>query len=59
MEVGVLLASLLSVFITSLLISALGTEVFFSLLGISVVLGVALLYTGNAETVIKRLSASR
>lgn len=49
MEVGVLLASLALVFITSLLISALGTGVFFSLLSISAVLGVVLLSTGNSH----------
>jgi hypothetical protein len=47
MEIGVLLASLIVVFLTSLLIAALGTGTFLSLLGLSVVLGGAVAYTGE------------
>ncbi len=47
MDVGVLLASLALVLITSLLISALGTGVFCSLLSVSAVLGLVLLPTGH------------
>lgn len=59
MEVGVLLVSLALVLITSLLISALGTGVFFSLLSLSVVFGGFLFYTGNAESLMKRISTMR
>lgn len=59
MEVGVLLVSLALVFITSLLISALGTGVFFSLLSLSVVFGGFLFYTGNTESFMKKISAIR
>ncbi len=44
MEIGVLLVSLALVFITSFFISVLGTGTFFSLLGISVVVGGVLIY---------------
>lgn len=57
MEVGVLLVTLALVFVTSLLISALGTGTFFSLLSISAVLGGILFYAGDAEGILrKRLS---
>lgn len=55
MEVGVLLVTLTLVFITSLLISALGTGMFFSLLSISAVLGGILFYAGDAEGIFKKL----
>jgi hypothetical protein len=48
MEIGVLLASFALVFLTSFLLSVLGTGTFFSLLSISLVLGGALIY--NEET---------
>ncbi len=48
MEIGVLLVSFALVFLTSFLLSVLGTGIFFSLLGASVVLGGAIIY--NEET---------
>lgn len=59
MEVGVLLVSLALVFITSFLISVLGTSVFFSLLSLSAVFAGFLFYTGNAASVMKKISAIR
>lgn len=45
MEIGVFLAAIILVFLTSLLISALGTGTFFSVLSISAALAGVLLYT--------------
>lgn len=44
MEIGVLLVSLALVFLTSFFISVLGTGTFFSLLGISLLLGGTIFY---------------
>jgi len=55
MEIGVLLASLVLVFITTLIISALGTGTFFSVLSISAVLGGVLLYVGNTEGALRNV----
>jgi hypothetical protein len=49
MEIGVLLVSLALVLLTSILISALGPGVFFSLLSISAVLGVVLFAPANGS----------
>jgi hypothetical protein len=54
MEIGVLLASLALVVITSLLISVLGTGTFFSLLSVSVIVGVILFSTGASLSELKR-----
>ena len=59
MEIGVLLASLALVFITSLVISALGTGTFFSLLSISAVLGGVLFYAGSTEGALRKRLAGR
>ena len=54
MEIGVLLASVAVVFLTSFLLSVLGTGTFFSLLSISVVLGGALIYTGETHPTFRK-----
>jgi hypothetical protein len=59
MEVGVLLVSLALVFITSLLIAALGTGAFFSLLSISAVLGAILFYARDTKLPLRKLLARR
>ncbi|HXG19449.1 MAG TPA: hypothetical protein VNN62_10305 [Methylomirabilota bacterium] len=59
MEIGVLLASLAVVLITSLLISALGTGTFFSLLSVSVIVGVILFSTGPSLSELKRRLVGR
>jgi hypothetical protein len=59
MEVGVLLVALALVGLTSVLISAVGVGVFFSFLSLSAVFGGLVLYTRNAEPVLKRLLAKR
>ena len=59
MEVGVLLVSLILVFVTSLLISALGTGAFLSLLSLSAVLGAVLFYAGDAELMLKKRSGEQ
>jgi hypothetical protein len=59
MEVGVFLAALMLVLLTSLVISALGTGTFFSLLSISAVLGGILLYTGDTGSVLRKRLVDR
>lgn len=59
MEIGVFLAALMLVFLTSLVISALGTGTFFSLLSISVLLGGILLYTGDTKSVLRKRRVAR
>jgi len=59
MEVGVLLVTLTLVFVTSLLISALGAGTFFSLLSISTVLGGILLYAGGGEGIFRKLLSGK
>lgn len=59
MEIGVFLAALMLVFLTSLVISALGTGTFFSLLSISAVLGGILLYVGDTGSVLRKRLVER
>jgi hypothetical protein len=59
MEVGVFLAALMLVFLTSLAISALGTGTFFSLLSISAVLGGILLYTRDTGSELRKRLVER
>jgi len=59
MEIGVLLAALALVFLTSLLISALGTGTFFFLLSLSAVLSGILLYAGETGSLLKKRLAGR
>lgn len=54
MEIGVLLVSLALVFLTSLLLSVLGTGTFFSLLGLSFILGGTLIYTGETHPTFRK-----
>jgi|GEM_PF-3676415 len=53
MVVGVLLVAFALVALTSAVISAVGTGVFFSFLGLGAVFGGLVFYTGNAELVRK------
>lgn len=59
MEIGVLLVTLTLVFVTSLLISALGTGTFFSLLSISAVLGGILFYAGDPAGIFRKLLSGK
>jgi hypothetical protein len=59
MEIGVLLVSLALVLITSLLISALGTGTFFSLLSVSVLIGIVFFSTGVSLSELKRRLVGR
>ena len=59
MEVGVLLVALALVGLTSVLISAVGVGLFISFLSLGAVFGGFVLYTGNAESFLKRLLAKR
>ena len=59
MVIGVLLVAFALVALTSVVISAVGTGVFFSFLGLSAVFGGLVLYTGNAEPFRKRLFEKR
>jgi hypothetical protein len=59
MEIGVFLAALMLVFLTSLLISALGTAAFFSLLSISAAIGGILLYTGDTGKMLRKRLVER
>jgi hypothetical protein len=49
MAIGVLLVSFALVFLTSFLLSVLGTGTFFSLLGLSFILGGAFIYAGEID----------
>lgn len=59
MEVGVVLIALAIVFLTSLLISALGTGTFFSLLSISTVLAALFFYSGATNNVLRKRLVGR
>lgn len=59
MEIGVFLAALMLVFLTSLAISVLGTGTFFSLLSISAVLAGILLYTKDTGAMLKKRLVER
>lgn len=59
MEIGVFLAALMLVFLTSLVISALGMGTFFSLLSISAVLGGILLYTRDTGSELRKRLVER
>ena len=59
MEIGVFLAALIIVFLTSIAISILGTGTFFSLLSISAVLGGILLYTRDTGSEFRKRLVER
>ena len=59
MEIGVLLVSFALVFLTSFLLSVLGTGTFFSLLSISIVLGGALIYTEETHPTFRKRLVGR